>query len=315
MTHPIFSLRPIPKVWNDFWHQPCDVRVCALIRICFGLLVVLNFVGAYPWVDMWWSEHGFMPLEASKRMLDPDVWSLFHYLPATDRVLWTCYWVAMGHGALLAIGLFSRFNAAATLVWLITFQHRNSLITDGEDTMFRLICFMLIFMPAWDVWSVDAKILPRKSDKPRHGWPLRMLQVLMFYVLWAAGLEKLAGGSWWSGAAMYYVLHLDDFFGHFPVPQILIDTVWPARIVTWISLWIEILAPVLIWFKETRRWALIAIIALHLGIEYMMNVFLFEWLMICGWLAFVQWDEDGAWLAQVWAKLRRRTPAAQPASA
>lgn len=316
MTAPILSLKPLPKAWNDFWHVPCDVRVCAVIRICWAILIVLNFLGAYPWVELWWSESGFMPLAQSKRMLDPDVWSLFHYLPATNKVLWACYTAAVVQAGLVIAGVATRFNILCTLVWLVTFQHRNPLITDGEDTVFRVMGFLLLFMPVADRWSIDAKLFPRAPDAPaRHGWALRMLQVQMFMILWAAGLEKLAGGSWWSGAAMYYVMHLNDFYGHFPVPTFLEETVWLQRALTWVSLWIELLGPPLCFFKETRRYALLAVIGLHLGIEYMMNVFLFEWVMIAGWLSFMLWD-DVDWLKGLFAKLFSKPGAeTQPAPA
>jgi hypothetical protein len=51
----------------------------------------------------------------------------------------------------------------------------------------------------------------------------------------------------------------------------------------------------LLWFQETRRAALVAIVALHIGIEYMMNLVLFEWVMLVGWIAHGQ-PADLAWL-------------------
>src|SRR5690606_26579539 len=125
-------------------------------------------------------------------------------------------------------------------VWLITFHHRNGLITDGEDIVFRLMMFFLIFLPASDVWSVKAWFKKRrgKTERPvRDGWALRLIQIQMCIVLFSAGLEKLNGGVWWNGTAMYYVMHLDDFFGHFWVPEFVRSNLWASRLMTWSSLW------------------------------------------------------------------------------
>ena len=162
------------------------------------------------------------------------------------------------------------------------------------------------FSAASDLWSFDAwrrKKAGQTTLPVRDGWGLRLVQIEICVVLWSAGVEKLQGGMWWGGTAMYYVMHLDDFFGHLWVPQVAQNSLVVSRFLTWTSLWIEVGAPMLIWFKETRRPALIAIVLLHLGIEYMMNLFLFEWIMLAGWLTHAN-KSDWEWLKGIWARLR-----------
>lgn len=67
------------------------------------------------------------------------------------------------------------------------------------------------------------------------------------------------------------------------------------RPLSWLALCIELCAPILLWFAETRRAALAAVVALHLGIEYAMNLLLFEWVMPIGWISHAQ-PEDLSWL-------------------
>ena len=43
--------------------------------------------------------------------------------------------------------------------------------------------------------------------------------------------------------------------------------------------------------------ALVAIIGLHLAIEYVMSLYLFEWVMIAGWLSHTQ-PHDYRWLRE-----------------
>jgi hypothetical protein len=304
--------------WLDSWiHAPLDPHLAAIIRIGCGFLMFLNFFAALPHVEMWWSEHGFLPYAPSKFVIDSNTWTLFDWLPHTDTVLWTCWTLVCVQAALLTLGVAGRFQAACLFVWAITFNHRNGLIIDGEDIVFRLMMFFMAFMPASDVWSVKAWINKKrgKTEIPeRDGWALRLMQIQICIVLWSAGMEKLNGGMWWGGTAMYYVMHLDDFFGHLPVPDFVRSNLLFSRLLTWASLWIEVGGPMLIWFKETRRFALLAILGLHFGIEYMMNLYLFQWIMLVGWLSHAN-RSDLVWIKSLWARVFKRSERTEPTAA
>ena len=49
----------------------------------------------------------------------------------------------------------------------------------------------------------------------------------------------------------------------------------------------EFLFGILVWFKETRYWAIGSIVLMHLGLEALINVQLFGWLMISSMILFV----------------------------
>jgi hypothetical protein len=126
------------------------------------------------------------------------------------------------------------------------------------------------------------------------GWPLRLLQIEMAAMFLSTGLVKLNGDKWLNGTAMYYVSRLDDFFGRLPVLGFLFDTPWVVALMTWTVIAAELLVPIFIWFRETRRVCLVVAIGFHLANEWTMNLFLFHWLMLCGWMAFLT-PEDFAW--------------------
>ena len=171
------------------------------------------------------------------------------------------------------------------------------LIVYGEDTVFHMMGFLLIFMPIGARFSVD-RYLRRpldlhdgNSSHKGSGWALRLLQIQMCVILASSGIHKLNSPQWLSGDALYYVAHLDEFYPHFPVPQFLTNSLPLLRALTWFSLTVELLAPLLIWFKASRRTALLAIVVLHLSIEYTMKLGLFEWIMLVGWLSHAQYSD------------------------
>ena len=79
-------------------------------------------------------------------------------------------------------------------------------------------------------------------------------------------------------------------FHRFPVP-FLFNQMWFLAIGTWASLVIEAGLGIGIWFKELRYPCLIAGVFLHLGIDYTMNIPLFEWVSMSLFILFVDVTE------------------------
>ena len=317
--------RSIGRCWHDFFHAPRDTRACAAVRIAFAVLTLVNLAVLYPDLDLWYTEQGILPAAASKQIGPPLGWSILWHLPGTSVVVHTCFWILVGHTVLLLVGLLSRLNAAGVLVWLISFQNRNVQILDGEDFVFRLIALFLVLMPCGASWAVDAWLWRRRVQgsgfrgqgarvssqesgiaSPTTGvqppgshlapaWGLRLLQIQMAVIFLAAGLHKLGTEAWFDGTALYYVSRLDDYFGKFPVPTWVFDTPWMVALLTWAVVAGELLVPVFVWFRETRRTALAVAVLFHLGNEWTMHLFLFHWIMLAGWLSFVE-PSDFAWL-------------------
>jgi hypothetical protein len=295
--------------WLRFFHAPADGRVAALVRVGFALCVLASMAVLYPDLERWFTAGGVLSAADSREVADPLAWSLLWHLPETPRVVTACFWITVAHAVLLLIGLLPRVNAACLYVWLLSWQHRNPLLVDGEDTLMKLLAFYLVFIPSARVWSVQQLFgwlwfAPRTTDSapanaapaepgsipPRYaipGWSMRLLQIQMSLMLLATGLGKLQGTTWVDGTALYYAARLDDFFGRFPVPAWPFDEPWSVAGLTWGVLVAELSLPLFVWFRETRRPALVLIVLFHLANEWTMHLFLFHWLMLVGWLSFL----------------------------
>jgi hypothetical protein len=350
MTSQGYSLpaawRALANGWNEFFHAPQDLHVCAAVRIAYGLVMLVNLAVLYPDLALWYTDAGILPAEASRELGESHKWSLLWQFPSTEPVVRLCFGLWTLHTVFVLVGFLPRLNALAALVWLISFHNRNWQILDGEDWVMRVITFWLIWMPCGRCWSVNAVLVrlwrswfprsaswfPRSASwfprsaweptdstlrvaaepGPRSGragvptqsvgtrcvgpaWGLRMLQIQMAVIFFTAGLWKLAGEPWIFGTAIYTVSRTDDFFGRFPVPSWLFDQPWTVALMTWAVIAVEIAAPVLIWFRETRRFCLVGILLFHLANEWTMHLFLFHWIMLAGWIAFLT-PADFAWL-------------------
>ena len=126
-----------------------------------------------------------------------------------------------------------------------------------------------------------------------------MLQIQTAIVYFSTFYWKSMGILWINGTAVYYALHLQDF-RHFPVPAI--NSLFIIKSLTWGTLLIEFALGVLIWFKELRYPVLVAGLCLHFGIEYAMNIPLFEWMAVATYVNFVE-PED---LTRMWNWVRSK---------
>jgi len=309
----VTTARSFARRWNVFFHAPCDGRIVASVRIGYAAIVLVHLAALYPDLDLFFTDAGLLPTNVAQQIVSPNSWSIFFSLPSTSAVVHACFWLTVAHAALLLVGFLPRLNALLLFVWILSFQVRNQIIQDGEDCLMRLMGFFIIFLPSGACWSVNSLLAGTNlasgsheplsaSDPPRDsaryavpGWPLRLLQIEMAAMFFSAALVKLGGYAWMNGTALYYVSRLDDLFGRFPAPAWVFDTPLLVAGITWLVLLIETLVPLLIWFRETRLPCLAVLLVFHLANEWTMNLFVFHWLMICGWMAFLT-PADFAWL-------------------
>jgi hypothetical protein len=286
------SSRLLPT-WTDvqqFLHVPVDARVLAIVRIGYAALMLVNVACWGPDLDHWFSQSGVLPLDVSRRVIDTQCLSLFQVLPTDSTTLHIVYAIFVSQLILLLIGWRPRLQAACCHVWLVSFQHRNPLLFEGEDTLFRIIGFLLILMPSGLAWSMDSLIRFRRGSTiaaTTDGWSVRILQLEMTMLYFSAAWSKLLGEPWRNGTALYYVTRLDEYWGRFPVPLVG-DSPVVTSLLTWGTIAVEFAVPVLIWFAPTRRPALMLVLVFHLACDYAMHLFLFHWLMLVGWAAFLQ---------------------------
>jgi Vitamin K-dependent gamma-carboxylase len=299
-----WSWRSFFRGWDQFFFAPADTLTCDIVRILYALIILVHSATNWSHVTMWWGESGVLPYAMSRQVID--AWTLFSYLPHTDEVAWCIYLALTVQAGLLLIGLWPRFQAIGMYVSLISLHHRNLLVLDAEDGVFRVIGFLMILLPLGRHWSVHAWMNRHRAiDEDSTwaapaGWPLRLLQLEMCLIFFGCGFSKASSPLWMDGSAMYYATRLDDMFQHYPTPNFL----WEShRGLQWMGFAViatELLVPLLVWFRETRWLALALAFLFHLGCEYTMNLYLFHWIMLIGWCSFIPddaWRRVGRWFA------------------
>jgi len=296
------TLRSAVQAWNNFFFAPQSPLPLALFRIIYGVLIIVTLLLLRPdWLN-WYGTHAWISLATMQQVEPGPRLNLFAVIPQSDKWIEALFWVFLASAALLCIGFLTRLNSVLVFICLASIHQRNLFILHGGDTFLRVSGFFLMFAPAGAALSVDRLIRIRRGKedlviRPRPPWAQRMIQFELAILYFAAFCWKIQGGTWVDGTALYYVYHLDEL-RRFPVPSWFLH---PAllRLGSWSTLALEFSLGVLIWIKALRYYVLAAGLLFHLAVEYSLNVPLFEWDVLSGYILFV----DAADLQRVWKRI------------
>lgn len=138
-----------------------------------------------------------------------------------------------------------------------------------NDLLLVSAAFPLLFAPS-----------PRRVDDgtvdERWGWGPRAALAVVAFVYFATGVQKFRHGGieWVSGDNMRWVLYSAP---HPQVPGLgraLADAAWPAHLLAAGALGLQLMAPVLVWWRRTRPAFPVLSLAMHgsiwllLGLDY-----------------------------------------------
>ncbi len=195
------------------------------------------------------------------------------------------------------IGWWTRINLilSATLVLGFAFQDAISTLTKYTVIGSHLL-ILLALTQSGAAWSVDAWLRRRYSSAVPLSpvWPRRLMQLLVCSVYWGAAVTKIRLPSFATGDLLEFSL-LDDAYGGTYLGH------WLATHPEWLivgsllTVFYEVLFPVLVWIPRMRRVMLCCGILFHSTLWMTMHLEVFSPLMIIALIAFVD-ERDLKWL-------------------
>ncbi len=283
------SIVTLMKLWNSFWFAPTSPAAICLFRIVLGILLFTSSVMWIPDAQTFFGPQAML----SERTIDifhgSNHFSLIFFLPRTEMVVNLLIFTLVFSSVCLTVGLHTRASALTAFICLVSLHHRNPVILNSGDTLLRILCFLLIFSPAGKMFSIDAlnkNQTEKSSSLDGPPWAQRLLQIQIVALYCQAFWCKAAGNDWVDGSAVFYATHLAEYV-RLPIP-FLLDNEFTIRLLTWGAMATEFALWALIWIKEFRYPVLLAGVALHLGIEWTMNIPLFELITMATYIVFLQ---------------------------
>lgn len=288
--------------WMFGYGSPVTLGV---FRAIFATLIVLGLLIQAGDIVTWFGVNGLSPASAALRA---DRGGLtFNPLAQiqNDSLVFFLYWVIVVFGILTALGVWTKGSSIILAIGIVAIHHRSPFILNAGDTLARVIAIYMALAPVGAAFSVDAW-LKKKNNQPLVTevslWPQRLVQLQLAIVYLTTVLIKLQGPAWRNGFASWYPTQLIEF-KKFSVPGF-VDSLPVIIFTTYATLVIELALATLIFWKPARKWVVLSGIALHLGIEYRMNIPLFAFVMIACYLCHYSGDEVQAFLDRISVRFR-----------
>jgi hypothetical protein len=285
------------KDLNRFLFGPISARPLGVFRIVFGVLLLVYLALMSVEFDHWYTGAGLLqgteaieaagPLRFSplQYVNDPTIAHVFFAFTVLVAVAFTVGW----HTRMMSILLY---------LSMLSLYHRNVGSNGGPDAVPAILTFYMMLCPCGAACSLDALRAARKRGTAAEPlitpWAVRLLQMQICLIYFQSCVIKCQGPMWMSGTTVHYILFLREFR--------VFDMEWLAQYplvinaMTHGALLIEFSLAFWLWFRPTRRWAILGGVLLHMGIRPILNVPGFGEVMIASYLTFLAPDELDALL-------------------
>jgi hypothetical protein len=274
----------LAAAWEEFFFAPVSSAILAVFRIAFGLLLLYDAAKLLDFRRFAFAPDGVLHFDVW-HMSPRERFSLLHWLPPTMgsvNALFALHFVA---AAAICVGFLTPLAIGCAFVALTSLHHRNTWILNSGDTILRMLCALLLVAHSNAACSIDALLWPDIATPQVSPWPLRLMQLLVTTVYLKTVFWKLRGEPWRNGSAVYYVLHYAAY-DRGRLPRAL-ARVWFYRTATWATLATETALGLFVWIDVLRYPTLLVGLLFHLTMHYLLDIAVFQWVMLCSLLLFL----------------------------
>ena len=298
---------------NEFLHRPVSAYPLAFFRIVWGLFLLYYYLTSYWIFNLYFGELAFFYTPGLTHTPPTWQWSLFYWMDASPALFHAVYAVALTAAVGMVLGWRTRSCAVLTFACAISLITPVPWGTNSADQLVKILSFLFLAVSLCGftqrAYSLDA----RRADGERPSipepipvWSYRLFQVQLCVVYFSSGLAKAGKVDWQNGQAMGIVFRQTDSWMRLDLGL----AEYPAltALLTTSTLLFELaLFPLLVWFRATRLWILVAGVAFHLFIVATMKVFIFTEVMILFYFAFLKEHEVRTCITCVQSLFRRPT--------
>lgn len=255
-----------------------DARALAWMRICFGLILITDWIIRLNSFNAHYTNEGVMPLN----VLFDYQWrrGFFSLFIFSESHTYTAilFGFALLFAFFLAIGYFTRFSTLMSWILLCSVHARNPFILQGGDELLRIALMWGIFLPLGRFYSVDS-YHTKNIVKQTQVFSMAAfgLMLLVFGVYFFSALQKTSVEWRSEGTAIYYALSLDQMA--LPLGKLLLNYPGICKLLTHIVFYIELIAPVLFFIPYKnhllRLTGILLLLLMHIGIGTTLFVGLF----------------------------------------
>lgn len=275
----------------QFWFQSFSWKALGFFRVILGSSLFFLYWERQKDVLFFYTDDGLISKSLSLSLF-PEFMR-----PSWSWAFWPDSWASSMHAAMLMgfvftiLGVGGRPLIFATWVLNIAFLQRNFAVNFGADLIGNIWLFYLIltgpgpwfnlshFKKGWRYQPAEVS----QNLLSRVGVHLIMIHLCIIYFY--TGIEKLRGGSWWDGTALWTVLINSQ--------MVIFNLEWIKNFsflivsITWITILFEIFFWPFVFSRRYRIPVLLFGVAFHLSIGVSMALMPFASVMLAPYSFFI----------------------------
>jgi|GEM_PF-2076644 len=285
---------------SEWFFPPTDKRVISLFRILLALVTLGDAGTWFGHLQAFFSNAGYVTGSYVHQSTPYSHYSLFFLNDATWFV-YVCYALLIIACLSLVVGYASRIAIIVVYVLYISFTSRFPLVIYGGSEILQIMLFFAMLVPLAPFFSFNrAYFWPQNFKELIPSWGIRIIQVNIAFVYFFASVSKFRVDTWFNGTELANTLSTRfSVFG----PHLLLTYPILNGLLTYGTLALESTAPFLLLNPATRRFSLVLMFSLHLGIQVFMNAGYFSEIMFVALVCFMT-PEDMDDLKKIFHKIR-----------
>lgn len=260
---------------DALWYTPAPAARLALLRVLVGTYGLVYLLIRAP------SLLSVTRFDAATFEPVGPVRLLSHATSAA--VVYASMLVALLAGAAFVLGAAYRLSGplfAISFLWLTSYRSSWGMVFHTENLP-ALHLLVLAAAPAAATLSFDARESAEEPpDSGRFGWAIRAVSAItvVTYVLAGVAKLKLAGGAWLHGDLLRAQVAYDNLrkieLGSFysPLGAWLVRYEGPFALLAWLSLLLELGAPIALCGGRIARLWVVGVFAFHVGVVLLMAI-------------------------------------------
>lgn len=279
----------IERCWEWIAGEKHSIFGLAVTRMMLGFVISTQLIANFPDREYTWG--------AGTNWTDPirqgEGWPAFldvMFVHAGRHIFDATYFVTIIAGLMFMAGFYSRASTVISLFLWMSLDVTNAFVGSGGDAVMRMVLLYMCFADSGRHWSIDAWLrrhrgqianrVPAWLSATLHNAALVLIihQVVMVYV--ASAFWKVQSPLWKGGTAVYYPLQVEAYSPWRDYIQVVTDHGWIVAMATYSAIGVQLLVPVMLMYRPTRLFALIALTGMHLGIGIFMGILYFSLVMI-----------------------------------
>lgn len=285
-----------------FQYFQIDLRALALMRICLGLVLLIDIFFRIPFAVAFYTDHGILPINMLKETIGNPLWFTFHNLHASTSFQYILLSIHAIAAIFLVLGIQTRISSLLCWLLLVSSHNRNPFILQGGDELLRMVLLLGIFIPWGKRYAINGHKGKGVNNVITQDWSVLTYALQIAFVYFFSALMK--GPEWHTDfTAVYYVYQLKHLT--YPIATWISRFPELLKALTACVFYVELLVPLFIFFPFKNHYfrliACLVIIGFHLWNAMTINVGLFYAIGITsciGLLPSFVMDEFDKWLTR-----------------